>query len=93
MAKDEQNCLYKSQDKWLNGVIGGICEHYDWDKNLGRILVIIAMIAGLCGVVIITYIALMFFMTDPENDNEQQNNDDQNDEHYCETDEYDDGKV
>lgn len=94
MAKDRQNCLYKSEEKWLNGVVGGIAEHHNWDANFCRILFIIGLFSPISSALILFYIAMMFFMTDSKDNSENQQSElIEDDDTYCETDKHDDGRV
>lgn len=57
--------LTKSRDKWLCGIIGGLAEHFGWDRDMSRLLFILVVAFG-AGSPLLLYVLLYFIM--PEAD-------------------------
>ena len=55
----EQKKLYRSNDKKLCGVCGGIAEYFDMDPTIVRILWVIFSLAGGCGLLAYLICALI----------------------------------
>lgn len=55
----DQKKLYRSNDKKLCGVCGGIAEYFDMDPTIVRILWIIFSLAGGCGILAYLICALV----------------------------------
>ena len=55
----EQKKLYRSNDKKLCGVCGGIAEYFDMDPTIVRILWVIFSLAGGCGILAYLICALI----------------------------------
>ena len=55
----EQKKLYRSNDKKLCGVCGGLAEYFDMDPTIMRILWVIFALAGGCGILAYLICALI----------------------------------
>ncbi len=58
--------LKKSRDRKVFGVAGGIAEYFGWDPTLVRVAFVVATIATSGSVTIPLYLALAFFLPQPE---------------------------
>ena len=58
--QDEKKGLYRSQDKWIGGVVAGVAEYYNIDIATARILfLIVCLFTGFMGgILFILYVVL-----------------------------------
>ena len=57
--------LVKSEDKWVEGVLGGIAEYFGINKYVLRLIFLVAYwIPGFCIPLIVNYILLSFAMNE-----------------------------
>lgn len=80
MNKRQRKRLYKSDDKMLCGVCGGIAEYFDIDPTIVR--VIFAMIGVCYASGIVLYVLLAIIMPDsPRSSDEDEKDDDSENRH------------
>ena len=77
--------LYKSKDKKISGVCGGIAEYFDIDPTIVRLVWAVAALATGGGLFFVAYIVAAMVMLDyPEDETETFNNSDVYESSYSE---------
>lgn len=65
--------LVKSEDKWLDGVLGGIAEYFGINKYVLRLIILVAYwIPGFCIPLIVNYILLSYAMNEETKEDDVQ---------------------
>lgn len=54
--------LYRSDNRWIAGVCGGLAEYFDWDANIVRLIYLIISVCSAAFPGILIYIILWFCM-------------------------------
>jgi phage shock protein PspC (stress-responsive transcriptional regulator) len=60
--------LFRSRNRWLGGVCGGLAEWLGWSPTLVRILYLLLSVISAAFPGILVYLVLWFVMPDPGSD-------------------------